>query len=196
MLGFFFTEIRQYVRDNMGESGWVEVMEHAGLGLKDYMNGLDYPDKEMVAIMVSAANLSGAPLGHFLKGFGFFLGGHLFNAFKPLINPHWRTLDFYENVEETIHQVVRARNRKARPPQLLCTRITSRELFIDYRSERKLCQLAQGIALGVAGHYGEEVEILEETCMHRGDPSCKIWIALGKKPEIKKISEDDIWSDS
>jgi hypothetical protein len=46
-----------------------------------------------------------------------------------------------------------------------------------------MCSLARGIAVGVAGHYGETIELDEETCMHRGDPSCRIRVRLQRPSE-------------
>lgn len=190
MLGFFFIELKQYITSKKNDAAWNAVLDKAGLSGKTYLNGLDYPDKEMVKLVVSEASMAGTPVGHVLREFGRFLGGDLFTAYRPLIDTSWKTLDFLEHVEETIHKVVRARNRKAEPPRLVVNRITEREVMIDYRSKRKFCQLAQGIVLGVADHYGEKIELVEESCMHRGDPSCKIWVALEKTSV-----EEDIWGD-
>ncbi len=190
MLGFIFKEIEEYVKSNLGVGAWTQILTDAGLGdRKKFLNGLYYPDEELISIVVSTASVSGSPVAHVLKEFGRFLGGHLFTAYKPLIHPDWRTLEFLENVEETIHGVVRARNKKATPPQLICHRVASREVLVNYRSERKLCQLAQGMILGVAGHYGERIQLLEETCMHRNDESCKIWVALGRRAD--ELTEDE-----
>lgn len=198
MLGFFFTELKQFVIQELSESAWIEVLGKVGLGAKDsYMNGLYYPDEDMMRIVVGVSNMTGMSIDQVLLRYGMFVGKDLFTAYKPLIDPKWKALDFLENVEDSIHMVVRARNRKANPPRLVCNRLTDREIVIDYRSERKLCRVAQGIALGVAEHYGEAIEIVEETCMHRGDPSCKIWISL-KQPEAKPPAsveeEEDIWA--
>ena len=201
MLGFFFTELKQFVVQELSESAWIEILGKVGLASKDsYMNGLYYPDEDMSRIVVGVSNMTGMSIDQVLTEYGTYVGKDLFSAYKPLIDPSWKTLDFLEHVEESIHQVVRARNRKASPPRLVCNRLTSRELVIDYRSERKLCRVARGIALGVAGHYGEAIEIVEETCMHKGDPSCKIWISLKQADPVPGPSrveeEEDIWAES
>lgn len=194
MLGFFLTELKKYIVSDLSEIAWNEVLAKAGLGSKQYLNGINYPDQELVKIVVNAADLNGMPVGHVLKNFGRFVGRDLFSAYRPLIDPKWKTLDFLENVEETIHKVVRARNRQAEPPRLTINRVASKEVVIEYRSPRKLCQLAQGIVLGVADHYQEPIQLVDETCMHRGDPICKIWVAL--KGEGEKDGEEDLWNES
>ena len=202
MLGFFFTELQKFVTQELSESAWIEVLGKVGLGTKDaYMNGLYYPDEDMSRIVVGVSNMTGMSIDEVLQRYGMFVGKDLFDAYKPLIDPSWKALDFLENVEDTIHKVVRARNKKANPPRLVCNRLTDREIVIDYRSERKFCRVAQGIALGVAEHYAEPIEIVEETCMHRGDASCKIWISLQKpavapRPARAHDDEEDIWAEA
>ena len=199
MLGFFFTELKQFVTQELSESAWIEILGKVGLGSKDsYMNGLYYPDEDMMRIVVGVSNMTGMSIDQVLTEYGAFVGKDLFRAYKPLIDPDWKALDFLEHVENSIHQVVRARNKKANPPKLVCNRLTDREIVIDYRSERKLCRVAKGIALGVASHYGEAIDIVEETCMHKGDPSCKIWISLKQQTPIRPVheEEEDIWAES
>ncbi len=181
MHGFIFTEIKKYAETAVGSGAWRQILDRAGLAGKEYLNGVDYPDSEAVLLVGAAAEATGQSAAEILQGFGHFLGGDLFAAFRPLIDPGWRTLDFLEHVEQTIHQVVRSRNRRAKPPELFCNRVADGELVIEYKSERQLCDLAKGIVRGVADHYGDEVQLTEETCMHHGDPSCRIWVAVAKK---------------
>ncbi len=180
MHGFIFIEIKKYAETHIGSGAWRQVLETAGLGSREYINGVDYPDTEVVRIVTAASQATGTPVADLLESFGCFLAGDLFRAFRPLIDPHWRTLDFLENVEATIHRVVRARNAKARPPALVCNRVTETEVLVEYQSPRKMCPLAKGIVQGVAEHYGDQIRLTEETCMHRGDPNCRIWVATVK----------------
>jgi hypothetical protein len=66
----------------------------------------------------------------------------------------------------------------ARPPSLTVTPLGEDGVEIQYDSERRLCALLRGLATGTAIRYGEEAEIVQRACMHRGDPSCLIDIRL------------------
>jgi len=44
---------------------------------------------------------------------------------------------------------------------------------VTYTSERKMCKVAEGIAKGLARHFGESIAIDQTTCMLRGD-ECSI----------------------
>jgi hypothetical protein len=70
--------------------------------------------------------------------------------------------------------MVRLQHRGARPPYLSTTRRSADEIVVHYSSERRLCSLAKGIAIGIARHYGDTLEITDLTYMHTGAATCEI----------------------
>src|SRR5579884_4035161 len=50
------------------------------------------------------------------------------------------------------------------------------ELALIYQSHRRLCPLLLGAIEGAAQRYGEEVQVVERTCMQRGDAACRFEI--------------------
>lgn len=176
MHGFIFSEIRSYVDSKLGGGTWQALLEHAGLKSRRYENFLEYPDEEAVSIVVAASSMTGLQAQDILEDFGQYVGGDLLRVYRPLIDPQWKTLEFLGNIEATIHHIVRSRNRQAKPPMLTATRLGPDEILIVYGSPRKMCALAKGIIRGVAKHYNEQVDVREETCMHNGDPRCRIQV--------------------
>lgn len=176
MHGFIISEIKKYVELKLGAPAWLAVLDKAGLGKKEYENFLNYPDEEAVAIVVTASEITGIPVAAILEDFGFFLGGHLMKIYRPLIDPSWRTLDFLANVEQTIHHIVRTRNRQAKPPALVCERTSPGEVVILYQSPRNMNALAWGIIKGVAAYYGDEIEVSEVAGLYRGAPAHQIYV--------------------
>ena len=174
MHGFIFSELKKYVSKHFGPESWEALLRDAGLGIRQYDHFSDYPDDEIVALVSTASRASKLPEADILEGFGEFIAADLVSAFRPLLDPSWRTLEFLENVEPVIHRVVRARNRKAKPPAISCSRMGPEEVMITYGSKRKMCALAKGIVIGAANLFGEEVSIQEESCMLRGDRLCLI----------------------
>lgn len=178
MHGFVLTEIQRYVESRFDRKTWYALLERAGFADREYVNFLEYSDEEAVRLVGTASAMTGMPAESILDDFGFFLGGDLLRIYRPLVDPSWGTLDFLANVERTIHHVVRDRNRQAKPPALVCRRLSPAEVMIVYTSPRKMCSLARGIVRGVAAHYGEDVELVEESCMHRGDAACNLRVSL------------------
>lgn len=47
-------------------------------------------------------------------------------------------------------------------------------LVLTYRSDRRLCALAEGFLLGAAPHFGEQAHLTHLRCMHEDDDRCVI----------------------
>jgi hypothetical protein len=174
MHGIVFGELKQYVGARLGASAWDELLADAAIGPKLYLAIQEYPDEELGAILQAASRRTGLSADALLQDFGDFVGPHLVRMYRMYIQPEWRTLDVVEHTEERIHKMVRLQHKGARPPYLSTTRRNDDEIVIHYSSARRLCAFAKGIAMGIARHYGETVEIRDLTCMQKGAPTCEI----------------------
>jgi hypothetical protein len=180
MHGILFTELRRYVGTKFGKETWNDFLKNAGLETKAYMPFEAYPDEEMMALVATASKMTGQPASNVLQDFGEFIAPDLLIMYQGLIKPEWRTLDVLEHTEATIHTVVRQKNAGAEPPELVSERRRSNEVVITYRSARKMCDVAKGIAKGMAKHYNEQIVISEASCMLKGDAACVISVKLVK----------------
>jgi hypothetical protein len=176
MHGIIFGELKQYVSARFGLPAWNELLVRAGIGPKLYLAIQEYPDAEVGAIVDAASSMTGMSQAAVLQDFGEFIGPKLVTMYRAYIRPEWRTLDVIEHTEERIHKMVRLQHNGARPPYLTTTRRSGDELVIHYASERRLCPLAKGIALGIARHYEETIEITDLTCMYRGAATCELLV--------------------
>ena len=179
MHGVIFSELRKYVEQRHGgEETWKALLRDAGLGRRMYLPVREYPDAEAVALVSAASAATGVPVRGVLEDFGEFIAPDLMGMYRSLVRPEWRTLDFLEKTEETIHRVVRLKDPAAKPPEIRCERTAPDEAVVRYASARRMCGVAVGIIRGVAAHYGEPVQIDEPRCMHRGDPECEIRVRV------------------
>jgi hypothetical protein len=175
--GFIFSELEKYVRQKLGRSQWEALLAAAGLGTRKYHNFEVYEDAEAVKLVTTASEITGLAPAVILEDFGRFLGRDLVRIYRPLLDPRWKTLEFLENVENTVHRVVRSRNA-ARPPVLLFQRTSRDSVLLTYRSPRQLEELAVGIAHGVADHYGEKLSVSFSSRMSDGAPESKMLFTL------------------
>ena len=182
MHGIIHTELKGFVTSLMGVDGWRQVASTAGVFDTEYVSRQSYPDDDVPAIVSAASVLSGEPVPTLLRGFGVYLAPTLLSVYRPYVKSQWRTLDLLEHTETTMHRAVRLRDPGAAPPMLSVQRVSADEVLIDYRSTRRLCQVAEGIASGVAAHYGEQVEVSQSHCMLRGDARCAISVTLVTTP--------------
>jgi heme-NO-binding protein len=176
MHGIIFTELREFVSGRLGKDAWPQLLSQCRLQFRNYGSTQNYPDEEAGRLMQEAAAASQLPVPDFLEAFGQFLAADLMRLGGTRIRPEWKTLEFLEHAEEHIHSLVRLQSIGATPPALLTKRVAPDEVLIEYRSQRRMCGLAKGIAQGVAAHYQETIVITEPRCMLAGDGSCEIRI--------------------
>ncbi len=179
MHGLIFQQLRRYVTERMGAEAWRPLLQAAKLDANRlYFAVESYPDSEALALVAAAAERAGVPARTMLEDIGEFITPELLGMYSYLLAPAWRTLEVIENTEAVIHRVVRIRDKKATPPELLCHRVGPHQLMITYHSQRRMCGLARGIARGIARHYHEQIAIQESRCMLQGDTSCELSIRL------------------
>ena len=178
MHGTLCAELQRFVSERWDEARWSAIKTAANVDRAEYDPLGTYPDEEFMALGRATAELTGTPSGRLLRDFGTFVGPALIRLYWGAVQPQWRTLDLIENTENTIHRVVRLNNPDASPPQLVARRIADDLVEITYKSKRRMCDLAKGIAAGVAALYEERIEIDDRSCMLRDDPVCRFVIRL------------------
>jgi hypothetical protein len=179
MHGIILSELQRYGRGKLGATGWQKLLAEAGLSGRNYMMNTAYPDKEVAALVAGAVRVTGLPKATLLEDFGRFIAPTLLMVYKSMVRPDWKTLDLIEHTEASIHTVLRARDDATEPPRLSVRRDGPRVAVLTYRSHRRLCAVAKGIAHGVATHYGERLSITEEACLADGAPACTLRLQVG-----------------
>lgn len=178
MHGIIFAELKKFVVSQLGPDAWNRLLNQIGAPGKVHLPTQVYPDAELVALVKAASQVTGEEVPALLQAFGHYIAPDLLQLYRAQVNPAWKTLDLLEHTEETIHRVVRLRDPNAKPPQLVVRREGPASVVIRYTSPRKLCDVAKGITLGVAEHYGETVTISDDRCMLKGDDACVIRVSL------------------
>jgi len=178
MYGVIFVELKNYITEELGRDAWKGILNELQIGQRIYLATENYPDEEILSILSKAAEMTGEKVHGILEDFGEYIVPDLIGSYRSVIKPEWKTMDLLENTQKTIHKTVRARNPAADPPELVCNRMSPEEVIVLYRSPRRMCSLAKGLARGVAGYYNEKVRIVENRCMLRGDRECEISIRL------------------
>jgi hypothetical protein len=174
MHGLIFAELQKYAETKHGKGTWQALLKKAGLDTKVYLAVRDYPDAEVVALVVAASSMTGLPVSEVLEDFGEFIVPDLVKMYGHLLRPEWGAIDVIENTEATVHSVVRVKNPGAKPPELKTVRHGANEVVLFYTSPRQMCALAVGIGKGLAKHFNENIVAQHATCMHKGASKCEI----------------------
>jgi len=178
MHGIIHLELQNFVTGSHGEVAWRSLLEKAGLTGEIYTPLRSYPDEQLMRLVGAAVELTSSEPTALLEAFGEYLAPRYITLYGKLLKPEWRTLEVLENAENTIHRVVRMREPGALPPRLQAQRVAPNVISITYDSPRKLCAVARGIARGIAVQFGEQLTVVDQKCMHRGDRECVMVFTL------------------
>ena len=70
MHGLIFAELQKYAETEHGKGTWQALLKKAGLESKVYLSVQDYPDAEVVALVVAASSMTGLSVSEVLEDFG------------------------------------------------------------------------------------------------------------------------------
>lgn len=177
MHGLIFASLRDYSFRRLGE----EKAESLWAGTL-YETTEAYGDGEFRDRLEDVGTTLGLSQDELQRDFGAFAAGTTFAALFPdYFADSGNTLTFLLGVEEKIHELVRATIPGAYPPNLHVRRLGRDGVLVSYTSQRQFCCLLEGLVRGTAAHYGEQYELEELQCMHRGDPGC-VWSVVSSGP--------------
>ena len=104
----------------------------------------------------------------FAENYGVFFEGH--NSLK----------EFLLTVDGVIHVEVRKLYPEAGLPEFTYDNGQPDKLTMLYKSQRKLCALAEGLIEGSAEHFNENCSINHEVCMHKGSDHCALELSFAR----------------
>jgi hypothetical protein len=159
MHGIILFQLKKYLEAATDSAGMKSIYQEAGYSDTFFDLTKEHPDEAIETIIRVACEKLQLDRNVALEEFGKFLTPNLMVTYRSYINPEWKCLDLLENVETTIHRTVRRANPEAKPPQLVVTRVSAREVRIDYTSKRDMIALGVGIITKVAQHYKENLSI-------------------------------------
>ena len=140
-----------------------------------------YADEEFTAIVARTVELSGDSRATVLRRFGIFAGISTFRLLYPAYYAgHDNTFQFLLDIEQQIHEVVRRTVPDSAPPHLDIRPLTGGGVSIAYTSSRALCELLEGLVVGVSRFYGDAVLIDQPLCTLRGDVACTFFVTPGR----------------
>ena len=174
MHGIIFAELRNYAEAKHGRGTWDALLKKANLENRVYFSIQEYPDAEIISLIMAACAMTGLSASAVLEDFGRFMVPSLIRMYGHLLKPEWGAIDVIDHTEGTVHAVVRVKNPEAHPPKLKTRRITRDEVLLVYTSPRQMCGLAIGIGKGLGEHFGETIVADQAMCLHKGATRCEI----------------------
>ena len=180
MKGIVFNLLEQLVRQEFGESEWDHVRQDADVD--GAFTSLDtYPDAVLRKLVAAVGKRAQKTPGEALQWFGRHSMPLLASQYPHFFAAQSSTRAFILTLNDIIHPQVRQLYPGADVPVFDFDTSSPDELTLGYQSPRKLCALAHGFIEGAADHYGENVEVEQSQCMHRGDAKCVFHLRFGPK---------------
>ena len=164
MKGIIFNVAEKAVVELLGEEAWDDLLDDAGVA-GDYTALGTYPDEELIALVVAAANKTGHDAAEVQRLIGRHALANLVASIEDFVDRDAHVFDFLSSVHDIIHVEVKKLDPAAMPPSIEPNRISDDELHLTYTSERGLSPLAEGLILGAGDFYETPltVDVLEHS---------------------------------
>ncbi|NHN41776.1 hypothetical protein G9C85_09050 [Halorubellus sp. JP-L1] len=175
MHGILHKSLKSYVAENMGEDVWDDVLDRAEIDPKLYLPVSHYPDSDLTDALSVIAAMSGHDEPAVERDFGSFLADDLLSTFKAHVRDDWSTFDLLESLP-TIYAQIEAQNEETNTPDVATNRLGADEMVLEFRSERDLCTLGEGVVVGVGEVLEDPCEVTQETCVREGDAHCEFHV--------------------
>ena len=177
MKGIILNLVEDVVRGEHGDDYWDDVVDSSGLAAS-YTSKGTYPDHEVEVLATVVAERDGGSAHDVIRHVGHAGMASLAMRYPAFFEPHAGLRPFLLALNTTIHPEVRRLHPGAVIPDFEQRFPEPHVIELGYLSERGRCDLAEGLVLGAAEHYGERVVVSQPTCVRRGDERCVIRVEL------------------
>jgi hypothetical protein len=180
MQGLIFVTWEKYLSERFTGSVIREYRDTLGKTLQTpIMASRVYDDNVLLAGVAEASRITKVPVEMLLREFGhyFITNGLTRHLCAYILTQVHSGRELLLAMHDAHQQMSRLPDGLAPPLFQYTTRSWhSDELTLIYDSIRKICAVLMGAVEGAAERYGEQVRIVERTCMKRGDPVCRFEI--------------------
>jgi hypothetical protein len=160
MKGVVFTEFLDHAEARFGALVVERAIEAAELPSGGAYTAVGtYPTDELLALVRELSRETGVEAAVLVREFGERLFDRLAAMFPQFLTGVASAFDFLERVDGVVHVEVRKLYPDADLPSFRTERTADDGLRLEYRSERPLADLAEGLILGCARHFGTAIEI-------------------------------------
>lgn len=173
MKGIIFNLVEEVITEDYGADAWDDLLDGTPVS-GTYSAVASYPDAELSAIVDSASAMTGLTPGQLLRYVGRRSMPLMADRYPEFFEMHRGSRTLLLSLNDVIHPEVRKMYEGADPPIFVYHERPNGVLEMDYYSKRTLCALAEGMAMGVADHYGETIAIAQPQCKLDGYDYCTL----------------------
>ena len=179
MKGAVFQGISEFIESKFGLEVWQDIIDNNDLETEgEYLASDNYGDAELITIITALSSMTNLSPEDIQREFGAVFFQTLLSLVISRVKDIDNLFDFLRAVDSVIHVEVQKSDPMAYLPSLFYDQPDSEILVIRYLSVRKMCFFAEGLIIGAANHFKQEVKIQQNQCMHEGADCCLIQVAL------------------
>jgi len=179
MKGSIYCGLADFIEQNYGLSYWLKAVNACQLASNAaYISTELYSDDEFEQLTIKLSSQLNIEKKDLVREFGRYFFPILLSLAHSHVKDITHLFDFLRAVDNVIHMEVQKADPLAYTPTLLYDQPEDKELIIRYISSRKMCHFAEGLILGAATHFLQNVVISQSKCMCKGDGHCLIHIKL------------------
>lgn len=172
-----FNVAQEVVDDTLPEATWDRTL--AATGLEGAYTSLgDYPDADLTAIVGEISASTGLSPEDVLRHVGQHGYTHLTSRHADLVAGIGDLGSLLHHLEDVIHPEVRKLQPDASPPSFRVTDLGPASWQVEYRSQRHLCALAEGLIQGAAQGFGSSCAVERTRCVADGDDHCRLIVTV------------------
>lgn len=160
MKGVVFTEFLDFVGERYGADTVDDIIDASELPSGGaYTSVGTYSHGEMVELCTALAAHTGEPAAALVRDFGAHLSTSFARDHHGFFERSSNFFDFLESIEGHIHVEVRKLYPDAELPSFTTEQRTPSQLVMQYRSPRRMGDLAEGLIVGTARRFGVEARV-------------------------------------
>lgn len=179
MKGVLFNVVEDVVDETLPEAMW-DIALHSACLDGVYTSLGDYPDTDLTAIVDAVCGHTGLGPQQVLHHVGLHGYRHLVDRQPDLVEGIADLGSLLHHLEDVIHPEVRKLQPEADPPSFTVRDAGPDTWEVEYRSERQLCHLAEGLIAGAAVGFGTPCRIEQPSCTLDGADHCRLMVSLDR----------------
>ncbi len=176
MKGVVFNILEEMVLESYGMETWNEILACANEATGIYTASKSYPDSHLFELVSIVSSKLDIPVGSLIGSFGEFMFNELVKRHPNFTDSQTNLDSFLRSIDDVIHVEVKKLYDSPNLPKFDYIDTEDGRLIMQYRSERKLCILAEGLIRGASSFYKQPIGLVHNICMHKGDDHCDLEI--------------------
>jgi predicted hydrocarbon binding protein len=174
--GIIFNLVEEVVIDDYSVETWEDLLDLTHVS-GAYSAVGSYPDEELTALVDAGSEKTGISGQDLLRHIGRRAIPMLRQRYPEFFEMHTDCRGFLGSLNEVIHPEVRKLYEGAEPPLFVLSEADDGSLLVEYHSHRSMCALAEGLIMGTADLYGEQVTVSQLACKLQGASHCELRVA-------------------